>query len=349
MAQTNYYYSPVVNRMTPTTQTPLILKVFIFIGLVILQFSSLTTWGQTCCSGGVPLSGNLGMPVADKHSWQFALTYDVNVLKTLKVGTEKLDEKNRQRITHSIMLEAGYSFSQRFSADLFLPFVRQERKIISPGLGNDFQNTNGLGDMVLLFKYNLLYKGPLVWTIGIGPKFPTGATDIRHNGLLLGADLQPGSGAWDGVLWTYLVHQIRSRKSMSVTLMSSYRHTGINENFRLNQSYKFGQDFQVIGGIGDRILLGKMLIDPSLSFRYRKALQDEAGGSEIPNTGGEWVFINPMIAINISNQFSINFGVELPLYANITGIQLTPTYRITTGIYYILNRNSLDFLNLQKQ
>ncbi len=307
-------------------------------------------WGQTCCSGGVPLSGNLGMPAADKHTWQFAISYDLNVMKTLKVGTEKLNERNRQRITHSAMLQTGYTLSDRFSADLFVPFIRQERNIINPaGLESDFQSTTGLGDMVFLLKYNLVNKGPLLWTIGAGPKFPTGASDVTDNGILLGADLQPGSGAWDGVIWSNLVHQIQSRKSMSLSLTANYRLTGTNDNFRLNQSYKFGRDFQAIGGIADRILIGKILVDPSLSFRYRKVQQDEAGESEIPNTGGEWVFINPMAAISISKQLSINFGFELPLYANITGTQLTPTYRITSGLYYILNRNSVDFLDLQKK
>ena len=221
-------------------------------------------WGQTCCSGGVPLSGNLGMPAADKHTWQFAISYDLNVMKTLKVGTEKLNERNRQRITHSAMLQTGYTLSDRFSADLFVPFIRQERNIINPaGLESDFQSTTGLGDMVFLLKYNLVNKGPLLWTIGAGPKFPTGASDVTDNGILLGADLQPGSGAWDGVIWSNLVHQIQSRKSMSLSLTANYRLTGTNDNFRLNQSYKFGRDFQAIGGIADRVLIGKILVDPS--------------------------------------------------------------------------------------
>jgi hypothetical protein len=327
----------------------LIQKAFILIGLIILIFSSQTVWGQTCCSGGVPLSGNLGLPIVDKHTWQFALTYDFNMLKTLKTGTETLDERNRQRITHSVIFETGYTFSEKFSADIFLSFVRQERRIQNPGLPDQNQSTNGIGDAVILFKYNIISHGPVLWTLGAGPKLPTGASDVTENGILLGADLQPGSGAWDGIFWSFMIHQVQSRKSMNLSLVSSYRHTGTNENFRLTQSYKFGKEFQVMAGITDRILLGKLLLDPALTFRYRKAFQDEAGGSEIPNTGGEWVFINPAIGISITNKLSFNLGVELPLYANITGTQLTPTYRLTTGLYYILNENSVDFPDLQKQ
>ncbi len=289
------------------------------------------------------------MPIADKHTWQFALTYDLNMLRTLKVGTEKLDERNRQRITQSVLFETGYTFSKRFSTDIFLSFVSQERRIQNPGLPDQNQRTDGIGDAVILFKYNVITHGPVLWTVGAGPKLPTGASDLTVNGILLGADLQPGSGAWDGIFWSFLVHQLQSRKSMSLSLVSSYRQTGTNENFRLTQSYKFGKEFQLLGGISDRIVLGKLLMDPSLTFRYRKAFMDEAGGSEIPNTGGEWVFINPAVAMSIANKLTFNLGVELPLYANITGTQLTPTYRVTTGLYYLLNRTTLDISNIKKQ
>ena len=314
-----------------------------YVVLTLSAFSLNTLHAQTCCSGGVPLSGNLGLPTVDKNSWQFALTYDLNVLRTLKVGTEKLDERNRERITHSMMFETGYTFSDRFSADVFISYVRQERNIDNPGLLSQHQHTNGIGDAVVLFKYHVINQGGLIWTLGAGPKIPTGASDFRENGILLGADLQPGSGAWDGIFWSYLVHRISTRPSMNVSLVTSLRLTGTNENFRSSQSYQFGNEFQIIGGISDRVLVGKLLIDPSLSLRFRRAYEDKVAGIELPNTGGQWLFIYPAMGIGLSKRLTFNFGFELPLYADITGTQLTPTYRINTGFYYLLNRQNQIF------
>ena len=304
---------------------------------------------QTCCSGGVPLSGNLGLPASDQDTWQISLNYDLNVLRTLKNGTEKLDERNRQRITHAALLEVGYTFSRKFSVDLFLSFVRQQRKIQNPGLPDQKQSTNGIGDGVLLIKYHLINSNGNVWTLAAGPKIPLGASDITNNGILLAADLQPGSGAWDAVLWTYFSHQLQTRKSMSYTITATYRHTGTNENFRLDQSYRFGREFQGIFGIGDRVVVANLLLDPSLSFRYRRAFEDQVEGNELPNTGGEWVFINPVIGFSISRKVAFNLGVELPLYANITGTQLTPTYRINGGFYVVLGDASSDLLDFKPQ
>ena len=324
------------------------LRRFYCLVLTLSAFSLNTLYAQTCCSGGVPLSGNLGLPTVDKHTWQFALTYDLNVLRTLKVGTEKLEERNRERITHSMMFETGYTFSDRFSADIFISYVRQERNIDNPGLPSQNQHTNGVGDAVVLLKYNVINQGGLIWTLGAGPKIPTGASDVRENGILLGADLQPGSGAWDGVFWSYLVHRISTRQSMNVSLVTSLRLTGTNENFRSSQSYQFGNEFQIIGGISDRVLVGKVLIDPSLSLRFRRAYEDKVEGIELPNTGGQWLFVYPAMGIALSKRLTFNFGFELPLYADITGTQLTPTYRINTGFYYLLNpRNPIfDLKNI---
>ena len=196
--QTKYFSScAVVIRLVKMINNPLYNYLLIGASFVLLSTTTILQ-AQTCCSGGVPLSGNLGLPVADQNTWQFSLSYDLNVLQTLKTGTEKLDERNRKRTTHSIMFETGYTFSKRFSADIFLSYIRQERNIRNPGLPSQNLHTSGIGDAVLLLKYNIITEGPVVLTIGVGPKLPTGASDLTKNGILLGADLQPGSGAWMG-------------------------------------------------------------------------------------------------------------------------------------------------------
>ncbi len=37
-----------------------------------------TLFSQTCCSGGIPLSNSIGLPTANKGSFQFSLNYDFN-------------------------------------------------------------------------------------------------------------------------------------------------------------------------------------------------------------------------------------------------------------------------------
>jgi hypothetical protein len=303
---------------------------FLFL-FIVNHFS----YSQTCCSGGVPLSANIGLPAGEVGSWQFSLSYDYNQLKTLKSGNIELVDKLRERLTQSILFETGYTFNKRFSLDLFLSYVRQERHIFSP-LGTNSTITNGVGDGVLLFKYNFLPDNPTTTVLaGIGPKIPFGATDkTSENGIALPADLQPGSGAWDGVFWGTFSQSLGFRPSMSITVTSTYRATGVNPDYLGSIEYEFGNDLQIITGIADRFVIGSSIWDPSISFRYRKAQRDINNGVEIDATGGEWVFLIPGLKYSINPELSINASMEIPLYSFVNNTQLTPTNRFTVGLYF---------------
>lgn len=316
----------------------------LFIALLFLNFSIQTGHTQTCCSGGVPLPNNLGLPASDAGTFQFALTYDLNVLKTLKTGRKTLEDDARNRKTHSGILEVGYSFTNKFSMDGFFSFVRQERTINQFGNTN-FSATNGVGDAVLLLKYKIWASSGnnTVFQIGVGPKIPIGVTDKRNNlGLALNADLQPGSGAWDGILLAQLSHVLNFRPSMSLVATTTYGIKGKNRNYFDVQTYQFGREFQVNMGLSDRLLVGKSIIDPSILVQYRNQQADQIDGVNLPSTGGNWLFVNPNLAYWMSPDLSLNIGVSLPIMASITGTQVTPTYRFTTGVFYrIPNKNKL--------
>jgi len=62
---------------------------------------------QTCCSGGVPLGGNVGFASYENRLYQFDLSYDLNVLSTLFNESEVLQDNSRLRSTQSISDMAG--------------------------------------------------------------------------------------------------------------------------------------------------------------------------------------------------------------------------------------------------
>ena len=307
--------------------------------ILILFNSYAYLLAQSCCSGGVPVSSNLGLPATQKGVLQFNLSYDFNTLQTLQSGTQRLDDDSRNRTTHSVILETGYTFNSRFSADVLLSFVQQDREITQ--FGNvGFTSTRGLGDAVLLFKYRL-HSSPdfsTTWTIGAGPKIPLGAsnrTDAR--GIQLNADLQPGSGAWDAIFWTQFSRSLAIRPSLSLITTGVYSYKGINDNYLGEQRYQFGQEVQLMVGLADRWLWGRQIVDPSILLRYRTVAPDQFNDNNQPGTGGSWLFFSPSLTYWWRTNFSTNIILELPLYANVTDTQVTPTYRLTVGIFYRFN------------
>lgn len=312
----------------------------------LFLFNVLAT-GQTCCSGGVPLSSNLGLPTGEAKTFQIAVTYDLNVLETLKTGKQRLEDDSRSRRTHSGILELGYSFTNRFSVDGFFSFVRQEREI-NQFNNTNFSATNGIGDAVLLFKYKLWSTrgNKSVLQIGIGPKIPFGTTTKTNEiGLSYNADLQPGSGAWDGVLFTQFSHVLDIRPSMSFLATSTYGLKGKNNNYFEVQTYQFGNEFQIALGLSDRVLLGKAILDPAVLVQFRNQAADQIDAVNLPSTGGNWLFINPSLTYWLSPDMSFSTGVSLPIFSEITGTQVTPTYRFTTGVFYRIPGKRKELIN----
>lgn len=298
---------------------------------------------QTCCSGGVPLSNNLGLPIEERGIWQFGLNYDYNNLNTLYAGNTKLDDDSRQRITNSVLLSIGYSLTDRFALEALFSWVNQTRTITQFGNEN-FTETSGIGDAVLLAKYAFPeVLGPKsAINLGLGAKAPLGKSDLTNeDGILLTADLQPGSGAWDGLGWLSLSKAFDFRPSATFSGNFTYRLTGVNNSYLNDTStYEFGNVFQTNLGYTDQFLLFNTVFNPGLIFKYRNASNDKINNINLPNTGGEWVFIRPELSVHITTNFLVTLRLELPIYSYVDGTQLTPTTRFTAGMYFKLNNKN---------
>ena len=301
-------------------------------------------YSQTCCSGGVPLSGNIGFTGAEAGTLQAELSYDLNYLETLKDGSEVYQGNSRRRITQSLLLKSGYSITRWLAVDALFTYVFQERQVSV--LDQTFRvNTRGVGDALILPKFtlsNISTSGHEI-QLGLGLKVPLGRTDVKdERGITLNADLQPGSGSWDMITWTYFARQFRSRPSMVVSVRILARFNGMNQEYLGTQTYQFGRSGQVYLSLGDQLLIGNKIFAPSLSLRFRGAGPDRINGHELDNTGGQWINIIPALSWHITQNTILNLVPEIPLYSKVNGIQLTPTFRMQLGIYYRFGQKKED-------
>lgn len=303
---------------------------FLFLTFIVLT----RVEAQTCCSGGVPLSGNIGLPYADNQSLQVSVSYDLNLLRDLKSGTETLNDESRKRTTNTYLLQAGYSFSPRISFEILLPYIIQKREISGQATET---RTSGLSDLAFLLKYSFVNNQTWLLQSGAGVKFATGPSDEADGPITLNADLQPGSGANDVLLWSNASYSLSIRRSMSINAVVSTRFTGANSDYLNAFTYEFGNEFSAILGIADQFIIGSSVINPSLALRYRKAQTDRQNDTELPNTGGEWLFLKPGVIYKFLPNQSLTVNTEIPLIADVGGTQLTPTIRVNLGLLFTIN------------
>jgi len=310
----------------------------ILLGVAMLVIPN-QVFPQACCSGGVPLGGSLGLGTADHKSLQFLLTYDYNLLNDLMDVSVILPDDTRQRTTHSSIFEVNYGVSSRFSFAVVIPLIRQERRIRSFGGGIDFNSSQGLGDAAILLKYRVFdYDNTpdTDWVIGAGPKFPTGRTDfVNNSGFIMAADMQPGSGSWDGLFWSFFQQRKVWLPNLSLMAVTTVRLSGNNPDYNQTQTYKFGNEYQFSSGINYNTYM-YWPFDIFTWFRYRYQSEDLIDDNAFPGSGGEWVYIIPGINVYFHPRMSWRFSFDIPLYRKLEGTQLTTTYRFTTAISYTL-------------
>ena len=313
------------------------------LSIVFVLINCCQLFSQTCCSGGVPLSNNLGLPNEGKNIWVAGINYDFNKLNTLKAGKLTLDDESRKRITNSILVNVGYSFTDQFSVEALFTWVNQTRTITQFGNENLTEAT-GIGDAVFLAKYAIpaVLGKQSVLNFGLGAKAPLGKSNLNTNqGIQLTADLQPGSGAWDLILWTSASKGLNFRPSATISGSFTYRATGTNSSYLNMASYAFGNVVQANIGYTDQLLLFNTVLNPGVVVKYRKSVADRIDDSEIPNTGGQWVFIRPELLVKITPTIALSSKFEIPLYSEVVGTQLTPTVRFTAGVSFMLKKKKI--------
>jgi hypothetical protein len=317
------------------------------VGLLIMFTVPFRVSAQACCSGGIPLGGSLGLGAADSKSLQVLLTYDHNIINDLVSFLELLDDQTRSRSTHSSLLEINYGLNRRLSVAGVFSYIRQSRSIEAFGGHKDITSTQGLGDVVFLLKYRLTNPekdSNIDLIIGGGPKFPTAKTNFTNNqGLLLSADMQPGSGSIDGIFWAYFFKgQFLNNPNLGLASVATYRYSGENKNYFNTQTYRFGNELQLNIGLNYNLFIKKP-VDVFTFFRYRLQSEDLVDGGVFPSSGGEWVYAIPGVNINFSPWITTRISGDFPVYRKLEGTQLTTSYKLTIAFQFNipLNRNEL--------
>lgn len=272
--------------------------------------------------------------------WQFALSYELNALRDVYAQSHRLQDNLRQRTVHTMLLETSVGLSNRWSASALLSLIQQNRTIQSPVISStDVLNIGGIGDAVLLAKYNVLPLNMATqreFTIGLGPKIPFGKHDERTTvGILLPPDMQPGSGAWDAVLWAYFYQGFLPKTRLNLFGTISARFTGEND-----LDYKFGNEFTATMSTSYRT---DGLFDWSLSLRHRFVQPDQRFRQDIANTGGFWLILMPGVNVKFAPSWSARLAARLPVYRHLNGTQLTTSYRMSISLNYIITPPNISF------
>jgi hypothetical protein len=306
--------------------------------LILLLLLTPKLFGQACCTAGTPLLSSLETASTPLNNFQVGLSYRYNSITSLYANEVNLNDGNRKRFSKSYILQIDYGILKNISITSLLSFVIQEREITTLETSVDKLKTSGFGDGLILLKYNIIpitIVDELEFSVGGGLKIPLGDSQLSSNELLIPADMQPGAGSWDYITWVYFSQGRLFKLPLNVISNFTYRINGTNNRFEVKDfNYQFGNELIAQLGFAYRT---DFIADFSLFLRYRNAQSDITKQFEVPNTGGNWIYLVPGINFKIDDSKTIRISSEIPLYIKVNGTQLTTSYTTTLAFYYSLN------------
>lgn len=215
-----------------------------------------------------------------------------------------LDHHRETRtITQQATLDLNYGLTERIGLQITVPYMWRTHKHID-GIGEDGPNgegdstrfsSNGIGDMRVGLKYNVLPTLRSMVVLGFGVYLPTGNTGSPDStGALMESPAQLGRGQVGLNPTIYQTYELIPHR-LNQFLSASYRHT-----FRNNNGYQFGDEYMLNAGL-NLVTTPWLILTGQVNYRYlvhdnfSSSLLRSAVPSDAPDFPGEPVSVDPAI------------------------------------------------------
>jgi len=248
-------------------------------------------------------------------------------------------------ITQQATLDLNYGLTERFGLQLTLPYMWRTHKHID-GLGEDGANgegeptnfsANGIGDLRMGLKYNVLPTLRSMVVLGLGVYLPTGNTHAHDSAeLVMESPTQLGRGQVGVNPTIYQTYELIPHR-LNQFASASYRHT-----FRNNDGYQFGDEYMLNAGL-NLVTTPWLVLTGQINYRYlvhdnfsSSLLQSAPVGTTpgeeptiidpliknraVPTTGSTYYAFTPgfqvglgqLIESNWTNMTSLYFFAQIP-------------------------------------
>ncbi len=321
-------------------------------GFIALGAALLPGISAACASCGCTLSPDWEiLGISNNPGFRMDLRYDYLNQNQLRSGTASIsptlasrytpDGKNQEveKFTNNRYLTLGldYSLNQDWGINLQLPYIRRDHSTLGTasdgitagdGGGQYDSSTSAMGDVKLVVRYQGLNK---LHNIGLmlGLKLPTGSytqtgtsSDAGAPGsVAIDRGLQPGTGTSDLILGAYASRQLQGDWD---SFIQGIYQRALNSR----DNYRPGNGINLNLGIR---YTGFEKWTPSLQLNARKVAHDSGSNADTSSTGGTLIYLSPGVSVPASEQLALYGFVQLPLYQDVRGVQLTPRYTVSVG------------------
>jgi hypothetical protein len=254
-----------------------------------------------------------------------------------------LDHHQETRtITQTASVDFNYGITERLGLEITIPYKWRTHHHID-GLGEDGPNgegesttfsSDGLGDMRVGLKYNVLPTLRSMVVVGFGVYLPTGVTKANDStGVLMEPTTQLGRKQFGLNPTLYQTYELIPHRLSQFSFVS-YRHTFENSN-----GYQFGDMWELNGGF-NLVTVPWLVLSTQFNYRYmvhdtfNSSLWRSATPADAPDFPGEPVVIDPNIRNRRVDTTGSTFLAFTPGFQLSLGEMIDSAWTKMTSMYF---------------
>lgn len=271
----------------------------------------------------VPQAGMLTVNGIYSYTPMTAPTGSNGIIPEVDPSTKRLIPNHHREvmtITNMYTLDVNYGITDRLGIEVTAPFLLRKHSHFHVHGGRDAESIgfsdNGIGDIRVTGKYNVLPTLRSMLILGLGVDLPTGKNNSRDSfNNVLEPSGQIGKGAPGLIGSIYQTYELIPH-SLSQFSYFSYRHT-----FRNHDGYQYGDEYLVNFGFNYVTPVPWFVLTQQINYRYlthdtfyginpaNTPIHDIA----VPNTGSTFTAYTPGFMVTVQDYFQFYFYAQIPL------------------------------------
>ncbi len=307
---------------------------------IVLMLSASVTSGfaQACCCTGVGANYSI-LPNLNKHILGMRYTYRGYYSETHSLNPEQNGKVTNQYL-HTTELFGRFNLNKRVMLSVFIPvnYIKQSDS------KSGEQTAAGLGDMSLLWQFNLLdplkcngKKAKHQVRLGVGTKLPSGQFKISADDMFF-TNLQLGTGSIDFI--ANAIYTFRYN-GFGLNATAGYKLNTVNaQAYRFGDKIQSGINFFYVAEVKD------VQVMPLIGVNFEHQFYNRKDKRELTFTGGD--FLTTSVGLDIYyKQFAFSSSVSPALVNNLNWYgENKNRFNAEAGLFY--NFSTTNNKNKQK-
>jgi hypothetical protein len=263
---------------------------------------------------------------------RLGLRYEYTDQNQLRSGSDKVAPEGlpgtideTRTLNRNVLASVDYAINPQWALSAQLPFIdRVHSHVDNTGPTVESWKLQGIGDLRFTARRQFGLNENAAAGVLVGAKLATGSIkETNDGGVTAERSLQPGTGTTDALLGAYYYRKLEGDATTLFAQLTWQAPLGERDNYAPGQ--------QVMADIGLRYaftLNTSGLLQLNLHWKDR----DSGTDAEPDESGGRYVNLSPGLTHLLTPRLQVYGFVQLPLYRDVNGTQLTADWSAVAGI-----------------